>query len=127
MLERFVSPIARLLAILALCLQVMLPGVVSVAHANGVDLSQYICLTPGEEPSTEVKAAAQRIAEIVGDAPAEEPLSDNHCPLCTIAHGAPLPIRTLITAPLIFAIDQDFILYEPGLLILAQGPPLGSE
>ncbi|WOR14432.1 DUF2946 domain-containing protein [Hyphomonas sp. FCG-A18] len=127
MLERLASRVTRLLAMLAISLQIMLPGMVSVAQANGIELGQYICLIPGEEPSDEIKDAARRIAEIVGDIPEEEPLDAEHCPFCTIAHGAPLPACTLVTIPLSFALVQDFVLYEPGLLIPAQGPPLGSR
>lgn len=128
MFARLISHAARLVAMLAISLQAMLPGMVSVAQANGIDLAQYICLTPGEEPSAEAQAAALRLAEIIGyDLPEDHSSGDTHCPFCTLAQGAPLPPRVLVAAPFSFAITHDFVLYEPGLHILAQGPPLGSR
>lgn len=117
---------ARLLAMLAIVLQALLPGSIAVAEARGVDVSRFMCAPTGEM-SPETRAAAERIARLLGeDLPDEQP-SGEHCPLCTLVHGVPLPEPASLNAPPAFEREQAFIRFEPGLVHRAQGPPLGSR
>lgn len=118
--------LARFLAMLAIVLQAFLPGSVAVAESNGLDVSRFMC-APFGETSPETRAAAERIAKLLGeDLPDEQP-SGGHCPLCTLVHGVPLPEPAAIVAPTAFPREQVFVRFEPGLVREAQGPPLGSR
>lgn len=117
---------ARFLAMLAIILQAFLPGSMAVAESSGVDASRFMC-APSGEMSPETRAAAERIAKLLGeDLPDEQPPGD-HCSLCTLVHGVPLPQPAVFDAPTTFAREKVFVRFEPGLLHQAQGPPLGSR
>lgn len=118
--------IARLLAVLAVSLQAMLPGALAHAEAKGADVSRYICASGGQI-SPEMRAAVQLLADLAGDpTPAEDP-SLGDCPLCTLVHGVPLPQPVAIPAPT--ALVQGVNLVRRGLAIsgAVQGPPLGPR
>ena len=120
--------LARILAISALCLQLLLPATVAMAQENGVDVSQYICVTPGVQPSAKVKAQAARLAALTSDTDDQKPLAySGHCPLCSIAHCAPLPTAPDITLPAGLRLPRVYTSYESGIVYEAQGPPVGSR
>lgn len=117
---------ARFLAMLAITLQALLPGSIAVAETKGVYVSRFMC-APSGEMSPETRAAAERIARLLGeDLPDEQP-SGEHCPLCTLVHGVPLPEPAALNATPSFEREQVFVRFEPGLVHRAQGPPLGSR
>jgi hypothetical protein len=118
--------LARFLAMLAIILQAVLPGSLAVGESNGVDVSRFLC-APSGEMSPETRAAAERIARLLGeDLPDQQPTGE-HCPLCTLVHGVPLPEPIALDAPTAFPREQVFVRFEPGLVHRAQGPPLGSR
>lgn len=118
--------LARFAAVLAIILQAFLPGTMAVAESNGVDVSRFMC-GPSGEVSPETRAAAERIAKLLGeDLPDEQPPGD-HCPFCTLVHGVPLPQPAAFDASTAFPREQTCVRYEPGLVQQAQGPPLGSR
>lgn len=111
---------------LAIILQAFLPASVAVVESNGFDESRFMC-APSGGMSSETRAAAERIANLLGeDPPAEQPLGD-HCPLCALVHGVPVPEPAAFDAPTAFPREQTFVRFEPGLVREAQGPPLGSR
>lgn len=111
---------------LAIVLQAFLPASIAVAESSGFDVSRFVC-APSGEMSPETRAAAERIAKLLGeDLPAEQPSGD-HCPLCTLVHGVPVPEPAAFDAPTAFPREQPFVRFEPGLVREAQGPPLGSR
>ena len=117
---------ARFLAICVIFLQATLPGTISYAQSRGFDISDLICITPGELSSQSL-AGVQRLAELLDDeAPSHVPGTD-HCSLCTIVHGATLPTRVDVSLPILIAFEDDFVRFEPGLVRTAQGPPTGSR
>jgi hypothetical protein len=118
--------LARFLAMLAIILQAFLPGTIAVAESNGVDVSRFMC-APSGEMSPETRAAAERFAKLFGDDLPDEQPSGEHCALCTLVHGVPLPQSAAFDAPTAFPREQTFVRYEPGLVRRAQGPPLGSR
>ena len=111
---------------LAVTIQVFLPGSMAVAQSNGVDVSQFIC-APAGEASPESQASAERIAAMLGqDAPNDQTYG-GHCPLCTLSHGVPLPEPVSLTALNTSSHEQVYVRYELDLVRKAQGPPLGSR
>ena len=118
---------ARFLAMVAVCFQVILPGAIPLAQAQGIDLARYICAPYGQPLDAEAKAAVQRLAELTGEeAPAPE-FPDTHCPLCTLAHSVLVvePVPTAEPVP-----DNVEICFAPttfGPVQAAEGPPLGSR
>ena len=128
MLNQFTHKAPHLLAAIAACLQIFLPGVMSVARANGIDVTRYICITPGVEASAEAQAVAAEVAALLGEDNQSNLASVDHCPLCTFAQGAPLPAPALVDVPCHYEVSENwFDRYEPGRIQEAQGPPLGSR
>ncbi len=118
--------LARFLAMLAIVLQAFLPGSIAVAESNGLYVSRFLC-APSGEMSPETRAAAERIARLLGEDPEDERPAGAGCPLCTLTHAVPLPEPAIIAAPTSFPHEQAFVRFEPGLVRPAQGPPLGSR
>ena len=112
---------------LAIVLQVLLPGTLALAASNGVEVSRFICAPPGQL-SAEVKAAVEQLAKLLGDETPDRQPFDGQCPLCTLVHVMPLPEPVTVAAPAELASDTDYVRYEPGgFARKAQGPPLGSR
>lgn len=121
-----VQAAARLLAILAVFLQVLLPGSLAAAQSQGIDLSRFIC-APDGELSAQSRAMAERLAGVLdGEAP-DHQRADGDCPLCTLVHGAVLPEPILVAASVLFIFETGFVRYVPAFVHKAQGPPLGSR
>ena len=112
---------------LAMVLQVLLPGTLAVAASNGVDVSRFICASGGEL-SAEAKAAIEQLAELLGDEVPDRQPVDGHCPLCTRVHVTPLPEPAAVAAPAELTSVADYVRYEPGTFVRRpQGLPLGSR
>ena len=118
---------ARVLAILAIVLQGLLPGTLAFAEANGVDVSRFICASSGPV-SAEAKAAIEELAKLLGEEVPDPQPFNGHCPLCTLVHAIPLPELLTLSVPAEHASVADPGRYEPGSLRQkTQGPPLGSR
>lgn len=118
--------LSRFLAVVLIALQALLPGTVAIAQPGDIDFSRYIC-APSDDLSPQSRAAAEKIARLLGEMPAEESHSGGHCPMCTLAHGAPLPKPVTVDAPVFYPREHIFVRFQPGLIRKAQGPPLGSR
>mgnify|MGYP006273766765 CR=1 FL=1 len=121
--------VVRILAMLALTLQVSLPGLVAVGESRGIDVARYICLAPDAEASPEDVAAARQLAALLGE-PVEHSGSDTwgHCPVCSLAQLAPLPTPSTISEPVVHTpapCGSDFSF--PTLTLKATGPPVGTR
>lgn len=118
----------RMLAMTALCLQLTLPGAVSLAKANGVDVSQFLCVSPGTQPSARIQEGITRLADLTRTDETRDPSSfSGHCPLCGPSHCALLPEPESLAEPMVFGLRQAFPRYEPGFVHPAQGPPIGAR
>ena len=118
---------ARFLAMLAIVLQVLLPGTLALAASSGIDVSRFIC-APSERLSAEQKAAIEQIATLLGDEAPDGQQFGGHCPLCTLVHVAPLAEPAILVAPADYTSVTDYVCYERGGFVrTAQGPPLGSR
>ena len=119
--------VAKFLAMLAIVLQVLLPGTLAIAASNGIDVSRFICASPGQL-SAEAKAAIEQLAKLLGDEASDRQPFDGHCPLCTLVHVMPLPEPATVAAPAELTSITDYVCYEPGGVVRkAQGLPLGSR
>ncbi len=122
---------ATFLAMLAIILQVLLPGTLAVAASNDVDVSRFICVSHGQL-SPEAKAAIEQLAKLSGDeAPAHQP-SNGHCPLCILVHVMPLPEPAPVATSGQVTSAAGYICHEAGgfarktrtLPLGSRGPPL---
>ena len=120
------SHAASWLAALAVLAQVFLPGALAVAEARGVDVSRFTCGSSGQA-SAQAKAAAERIAAIIGEGLPERQAFDGHCPLCALAVGTPLPEPVKLAAHLAPTAGAGLVRHNSGLVHRPQGPPLGSR
>lgn len=127
MLLRFANGAVRLLAVLAIGLQVLLPGAASVAQANGVDTARFVCLTPGAGTDAESKAVGQELARLLAGEVPDERRMDGDCSLCLLGQPATLAEPVCPEAPLVHAAVTPAVRYEPGFVHQPQGPPLGSR
>jgi hypothetical protein len=118
--------LGRLLAVAAVALQMLLPGSMAVAGANGGDLSRLMC-APSGEISAETRAAAARLAELTGEEGPQEAPSDVHCALCTPPGATGPNDPAQLAVPCVFAIELALTADLPGLVHRAQGPPLGAR
>lgn len=110
----------------AVTLQALLPGTLAFAEAKGVDVSRFLC-APAGEISPEMRAAVKLLADLAGEpTPAEDPFEE-HCSLCTLVHGAPLPQPAAIPPPTAFL--QGVLPVRPGLGFphAVEGPPIGAR
>lgn len=99
---------------------------IAAAQAQGLDISSIMCAADGQL-SPQSRATAERLTAILGDEAPQEKIHDKDCPLCTLAHGVPLPQR--VALQMLFASVRSHIeaIYEPSFVHLPQGPPLGSR
>lgn len=118
--------LARLLAVMAVTLQVLLPGSMAVAGAKGGDLSGLMC-APSGGVSAESRAATERLAALLGEDPPDETPADEHCAPCTPPYVGALNDRTLVAVPCRFITEVEHVIHQPGLVHRAQGPPVGSR
>lgn len=117
----------RFLAVLAVTLQVLLPGLIPVGHGGGVDVTSMLCAPSGKAPSAEAVAAAKVFADLRDEGDRDEPDVGDHCPLCALTHGAPVPLPIVLPVPHSYAGKAPFIRFEPQFAHFPQGPPLGSR
>lgn len=126
-MARGTHTITRLLAALAISLQLVLQGAMAMGPSHGFDVTSLYCASPELQRSAEVTAALRELAALTGlEQPAEESGPD-HCPLCVLVHGAPLQAQPLLPQPAFTAQHARPVLFEPAFHTLAQGPPLGSR
>ncbi len=118
--------IVSLLALVAIAMQVFLPGGLAIAESRGVDISRFICAPFGQEVSKDAENLALQISEVINETDQDPVPFDGHCPLCMLAFGAPLQAPTSISAPLSTKIDTQFPIYVPGLVEDIRGPPVGA-
>lgn len=122
----FGQKVARYLAMLAIILQALLPGTMALADTTGVDVSRFIC-APSGQLSPESRAAAERVAFLLGEEIPDDRQLGEHCAFCTLANGFTLPVPFTLEVPYSFHDNAPCLRYEPGFAHKAQGPPLGSR
>ncbi|MAK61406.1 MAG: hypothetical protein CMK09_10535 [Ponticaulis sp.] len=92
--------------------------------------SHVMCFGSQEEPSAEAMAAAMEFARLVEGHTAghsNEMDEGDHCPLCTLGHGAPLVETQRSVSAIVFLRHVSFNSYEPAFVHETRGPPVGSR
>lgn len=116
--------LGHMLAVLALCFQLAMPGVMATAHASGIDASRYLCAPSGDIISNEAQAAAEQIASLLGETPEPNLPASGHCDACTLGHSPALPAPAFrIEAPVTYESAPSYPPYALGFSYAAQGPP----
>ncbi|MBI1340360.1 hypothetical protein GC169_09175 [bacterium] len=122
-----VQPFARLIAVCALILQIVLPGSVAVAQSNGIDVSRFTCAAPGEASNSASDLSAD-LARIIAEHEPQPAAPGDHCPLCTLVHAVAPPVPLMVQpAPVLRAAPADFSGDEPRFAADARGPPVGAR
>lgn len=117
----------RLLAVLSVILQVFLPGLMPLGQGRGFDVAGLLCAPSGNAPSAEAVAVLEIFAELREEEEGGEPAATDHCPLCALAHGTPVPLPLVLPVPHGYSGHVPFIRFEPQFAERPQGPPLGSR
>lgn len=118
----------RTLVALGLLWQASLPASAAVARANGLDLGEYVCGSPGHNLTPEAERLALTIASLIGDDAADdEQASTGGCPLCVLAHGAPLPEIEAPAQRASLAYRADRPLPVAIVVHAPRGPPVGAQ
>jgi hypothetical protein len=115
------------LAVLAVSLQVLLPGAMAPAHADDVSLAGLLCHPSGQSLTAEAREALEEFAELTGQGEPDDRSMADHCPLCALSHGATLPLPIVVAGPKAAGDVASFQLFETRFVHLAQGPPLGPR
>lgn len=118
---------ARLLAAFALCLQVMLPGVMTIARADDANISGFICVTPGQPASKDARLLGKKLSRKLSDLSKEEQQGDTDkpCPFCVFPVASILPAEAIVWRPT-WRLKPGFIIrYKPRLTRQTRGPPVG--
>lgn len=116
-----------MLALLAVGLQLIMPGAMVAATAGGGDLSRYFCAPAGSVADASALAAARQIAALLGEDLPDEAPGHGDCPFCTLAHAFALPATDMLAAPVRYERCAIFIAYTPGHIHTPRGPPTGSR
>ncbi len=118
---------ARALAMLALCLQIFMPGIMAVAQPGGVDVARYLCSPSGLPPTVQAERAITHIAGLLGEDTPQDLQINGHCPYCTLVVAAPLPLSSVSEALFTYTEGPIYDAFHAGFVHKAQGPPTGSR
>ncbi|MEM8635719.1 MAG: DUF2946 family protein [Pseudomonadota bacterium] len=120
------SQLVRILALFALCLHVAAPTVAMAAAADQIDVSGFVCVTPGTGQTDAQARMVERLSELL-ESDNETPQSDDGtCSHCIVAASIILPDQAEALA-LRYAVEaQAFSSFDPGLMHEPRGPPVGA-
>jgi len=120
------SHLVRILALFALCLHVAAPSVAMVASADRIDVSSFVCVTPGTGQTDAQARMVERLSELL-EPDNETPQSDDEtCSHCIVAASTILPDQAEVLA-ISYAVEaQAFSSFNPGLVHGPRGPPVGA-
>jgi hypothetical protein len=118
---------ARILAVLALLIQAVMPLAMASAAARAPDLVAHYCSTPGEDPGAVSIGAelSKLLAEKEGKSSQADPPHD--CGDCVLGQPVPVPEMAGLKAPVLQPVPVDTPLFEVRFVETARGPPLGSR
>ncbi|MEL7029994.1 MAG: DUF2946 family protein [Pseudomonadota bacterium] len=116
----------RLLAALAICLQVHLPAAMSIAGPG--ESASYLFCAPSGPLTAEAKAALSAFLSAAGKEAPDERDFGPHCPHCTLTGAATLPEQRALGLPATrFDGDVAAAVRDRGLVPQPQGPPIGPR
>ena len=117
---------AKLIAVLAIVFQAILPGAFAAAYPDRAGLAGVFCLQSGERTLAATQAM-NALADLFANEEEPGDGAQTDCPLCVMAHSAAPPAPApAIDAPRPAAADKiRGPFYHIGFARQAQGPPLG--
>ena len=118
---------ARLLAVLALLIQAVMPWAMASAAQRAPELVAHYCSTPGEEPGAKTLGAelSRLLAEKEGKQTQGDPPHD--CGDCVLGQPVPVPVVAVLGVPAMAPVAEDATLFEVRFVEPARGPPLGAR
>lgn len=120
------SQFVRILALVALCLHVAAPSVVAVASADRIEISSFVCVTPGTAQTYAQARMVERLSELL-EPDNETPQSDDQtCSHCIVAASIILPDHAEALALRYTVEAHAFSSFDPGLVHEPRGPPVGA-
>ncbi|MEQ9506795.1 MAG: hypothetical protein RLO80_11040 [Hyphomonas sp.] len=121
--------LARLLALLALLSQALMPGAMAAAMSRPGDVPAFVCAMPGQDEDKGASALGAELASLLADkAAGDAPALDHDCHDCVLGQTAALPDVASLAAPALYAEAADvFPRAEPRFWTVPRGPPLGSR
>jgi hypothetical protein len=120
--------LARLLALLALATQAVMPGAMAAASTQNGDPGAIICAMPGTDIHGTSHAVGSDLAELIASKSSPAPSDTDHdCPACVIAQTATLPEPVVLKSPITGSVSQTAPVFEVRFAHVPRGPPLGSR
>jgi hypothetical protein len=118
---------ARVLAVLALLIQAVMPWAMASAAQRAPDLVAHYCSTPGEDPGAVSLGAelSKLLAEKEGKQTQGDPPHD--CGDCVLGQPVPVPVAAGFKVPAMAPVAEDAPLFEVRFVETARGPPLGAR
>ena len=122
-----VSPhILRLIAVLAVCLQVALPLAQARAAQSGVPLAALICNPSGQPPSATSEAAISDLLSALGQSETPDPMPD--CERCVVPGFAVLlPPIVSVSGPEFARAAHQHPISTRVMVHPSRGPPCGTR
>lgn len=120
------SNYVRILALVALCLHLVAPSVAMVASSDRVDVSSFICVTPGTAQSDAQARMAERLAELLEPGEKAPQLDDDTCSHCIMSAGTILPDQINAIEFRLPIESQSPMTFDAGLVKSPRGPPVGA-
>ncbi|AXE63431.1 hypothetical protein BBF93_03750 [Hyphomonas sp. CACIAM 19H1] len=121
------ASLARLLAVVALLIQAVMPWAMAAAAERSPDLVAHYCSTPGETAGAVAIGAelSKLLAEKEGKKTQGDPPHD--CGDCVLGQPVPVPDAVTFKAPVMQPVSADVALFEVRFVKVARGPPLGAR
>ncbi len=119
--------LGRLLVLLALISQALMPGAMAAASSRSGDVPAVLCAMQDGMGGAATGTGSELARLIAEKSKSDQPDTDHDCPACTLSQTAALPQPVVLTAPLTDASAQTAPLYEVRFAHVPRGPPVGSR
>ena len=118
---------ARLMAVLALLIQAVMPFAMAAAATRAPDLLAHYCSTPGETPGA--VAIGQDLADLLAEKEGKKTQTDppHDCGDCVLGHPVPVPELAAVCVPVFQSVPADMPVFETGFVEDIRGPPVGAR
>lgn len=123
-----VSRIARIMALLALATQGLMPGMMAAAHTGNPDVPAILCAMPdGTMPDASSGVGSELAKLIAKKTQSDKTDMDHDCPACVVAQTATLPAILVLKEPVKDNVAQTAPVFEVRFAQVPRGPPVGSR
>ena len=121
--------LARVLAMLALVTQALMPGAMASAMSRPGEVPAFVCAMPGKNMSAGASTLGADLANLLADkASGDLPDESHDCHDCVLAQCATLPAEAAVSAPAFSApVPEIAPRAEVRFWAMPRGPPLGSR